>query len=66
MFFVGNCIQREIVNENFLYQTYNVVERRDAWVWLENRRKINSYVFIRAVEAVNVVCGKLYSEGNSK
>ena len=40
--------------------------RGDDWAWMENRRKINPYVFIRAVEAVNVVCGKLYSEGNGK
>ena len=40
--------------------------RGDDWVWMENGRKINLYVFIRAIEAVNVFCGKLYSEGNSK
>ena len=29
--------------------------RRDDWVWMENGRKINPYVFIRAVEAVNAI-----------
>lgn len=29
--------------------------RRDDWVWMEDGQKINPYVFIRAVEAVNAI-----------